>query len=175
MILIGLGANLIHPVYGAPVHTLEAAVSKIGTFCQVEKRSSWYESAPVPLSDQPWFVNGVIAVSSDLSLSEFLQKLHEVERIFGRVRKQKWEARVLDLDLLAFHDLITENQSQDAGPVVPHPRMTERAFVVAPLAEILPDWRFPGTQMTARDFLEKLPEEQDFNILSDVQKGGEGL
>ncbi len=166
MILIGLGANLLHPIYGEPVKTLAAAVAEIGTFCQVEKHSSWYQSAPVPISDQPWFVNAVISVSSDLTLEEFLMKLHEVEAGFGRVRKQKWEARVLDLDLLAFHDLVTENKSQERGPVVPHPRLTERAFVVAPLAEILPDWCHPETRQTARNLLERLPNDQEFRILA---------
>ncbi|MCR9212445.1 MAG: 2-amino-4-hydroxy-6-hydroxymethyldihydropteridine diphosphokinase [Proteobacteria bacterium] len=174
MILIGLGANLLHPVYGEPVSTLKAAIEEIGGFCTVEKCSSWYQSAPVPMSDQPWFVNAVIAVSSDLSLEDFLQKLHGVERSFGRIRKQKWEARVLDLDLLAYNDLVTKNESQDVGPVVPHPRLSERAFVVAPLAEILPDWRHSKTGEPASELLKKLPEDQEFRILpNDGEAGGE--
>ena len=165
MVIIGLGANLTHPEYGEPVNTLAAALIEIGEFCHITKQSSWYYSAPVPVSDQPWFVNAVVAGQTDHSLEEFIRALHDVERKFGRIRRMKWEPRLIDLDLLSYDDIVTENRSQEAGPVVPHPRISERAFVLAPLAEILPDWRCPESQLTATEMLENIPDHQEFRIL----------
>jgi 2-amino-4-hydroxy-6-hydroxymethyldihydropteridine diphosphokinase len=165
VILIGLGANLVHPEFGAPINTLAAAVAEIGKTLPVVSRSRWYSSAPVPHSDQPWFVNAVVQIKSDLSLYETLDFLHSVEKFFGRVRERKWEARVLDIDLLVFEDVITENKDQKIGPVVPHPFIQDRAFVLAPLAEIAPDWRHPVFKKRAQEMLENLPRKQEFRVL----------
>ncbi|MEH6547110.1 MAG: 2-amino-4-hydroxy-6-hydroxymethyldihydropteridine diphosphokinase, partial [Sneathiella sp.] len=136
MILIGLGANLHHPIYGSPVETIKAAIQALNGLFDVQKQSSLYQSAPVPISDQPWFTNAVIGVSASTTLKETLKVLHNIEEEFGRVRKLTWEARVLDLDLLTFCDEITENKDQRVGPVVPHPLLAERRFVLAPILEI---------------------------------------
>lgn len=165
MILIGLGANLDHPEFGSPIHTLLAAVTEIGKNYPVIRHSSWYSSAPVPSSDQPWFVNAVISISSDSKLGTTLETLQNIEKKFGRIRREKWEARVLDLDLLAFNGEITDNQNQSDGPVVPHPLMQYRAFVLAPIAEIAPEWRHPVSGISALELLKILPESQEFKIL----------
>ncbi|MEX1036648.1 MAG: 2-amino-4-hydroxy-6-hydroxymethyldihydropteridine diphosphokinase, partial [Sneathiella sp.] len=151
MILIGLGANMPHPEHGDPVNTLAAAVREIAGFTSLIRQSSWYRTAPVPMSDQPWFANAVISIATDMTVDELLATLHGIEHDFGRARRQKWEARVLDLDLLAFHDLITENRDQDTGPVLPHPRLQERAFVLAPIAEIAPEWHHPVSKIRAAE------------------------
>ncbi|MEP3245349.1 MAG: 2-amino-4-hydroxy-6-hydroxymethyldihydropteridine diphosphokinase [Sneathiella sp.] len=166
MILVGMGANLEHPVYGAPLNSLEEAVrvlKKQGV--KIIRQSSWYRTEPVPVSDQPWFVNAVLAVETKLDMPSFLSFLHEVEQGFGRVRDIKWEARVLDLDLLAYHEEITENTDQAAGGVVPHPFMQERAFVLAPLCEILPDWQHPLLKHSASELLAALGEPPAFEIV----------
>lgn len=149
MILIGLGANLPHPVHGEPVGTLRAAIACIDEFAPVERRSSWYRSAPVPLSDQPWFVNAVISVRTDLSSLDLERRLHEVEAAFGRVRRERWAARLLDLDLLDYDGEVTENRDQTAGLVLPHPEIEARLFVLAPLAEIAPEWCHPVSGKSA--------------------------
>ena len=165
MILIGLGANIPHPELGDPVNTLTEAVRKLAKSIQISRQSSWYRSAPVPISDQPWFVNGVISIETEMAATAVLNFLHGIEREFGRFRRQKWEARVLDLDLLTFHDQVSENQDQLAGAVLPHPYIQDRAFVLAPIMEIAPEWHHPVSGKCARDLLEMLPSEQAFDVI----------
>jgi len=123
----------------------------------VVRRSAWFRSAPVPLSDQPWFVNGVIAVSTARSPEDLLQDLHAIENEYGRVRVQRNESRTLDLDLLAYNDQVLE---VPGGLVVPHPRIAERAFVLLPLADVAPQWRHPVTGRNAAEMLADLPPGQ---------------
>ncbi len=166
MILVGMGANLDHPVHGEPVNSLKAAIRELEKKqVKIIRQSSWYRTAPVPVSDQPWFVNAVLYVSTERSAGELLSLLHEVEREFGRIRDVKWEARVLDLDLLSYDTVVTDNRDQADGNVVPHPHMQERAFVLAPLAEIAPDWRHPTLDRTAKELLALLDTEQEFEIV----------
>ncbi|MFZ0693869.1 MAG: 2-amino-4-hydroxy-6-hydroxymethyldihydropteridine diphosphokinase [Alphaproteobacteria bacterium] len=141
MILIGVGSNLPSPKFGTPLQTCEAALAELQKRGGVvSRRSRWYESAPVPVSDQPWFVNAVAAVETDLSPDVLLSLLHEIESGFGRVRRIRDEARILDLDLLIYNDLVTQRP-----PILPHPRMHQRSFVLLPMAELAPDWRHPAS------------------------------
>ncbi|WP_214646492.1 2-amino-4-hydroxy-6-hydroxymethyldihydropteridine diphosphokinase [Sneathiella litorea] len=165
MILIGLGANMPHPDHGDPLNTLTEVVRRLRKIADISRQSSWYRSAPVPASDQPWFVNAVLSVETELPAPELLNLLHGVEREFGRIRRQKWEPRVLDVDLLTYRDLVTVNQDQRAGPVLPHPYMHERAFVLAPIAEIAPEWRHPVSKLQATELLEMLSSDQPFDIV----------
>jgi 2-amino-4-hydroxy-6-hydroxymethyldihydropteridine diphosphokinase len=109
------------------------------------------------VSDQPWFVNGVIAVETFLPPADLLGLLHDVEAEFGRTRTVRNEARVLDLDLLAYDD---EVSSEASVPVLPHPRLHERAFVLLPMADIAPDWRHPVTGAGIADLISALPADQ---------------
>jgi 2-amino-4-hydroxy-6-hydroxymethyldihydropteridine diphosphokinase len=139
MIVVALGANLPSPTHGGPRETLEAALVALDRAgLRVVARSAWYESAPVPASDQPWFVNGVAVVTSPLSAADVLATLHRIEAAFGRVRSEANAPRVLDLDLLAYDDRVSTD-----WPLLPHPRLHERAFVLRPLADVAPDWRHP--------------------------------
>jgi len=139
MILIGIGANLPSEA-GSPVETCAAALAALEERgVKVLKRSPWYESAPVPVSDQPWYINGVAEVSWAGTASELLAILHDVEAWFGRVRGAVNAARSLDLDLLAFHDQVKATDP----PILPHPRLHERAFVLLPLRDIAPSWTHP--------------------------------
>ena len=159
MIFIGLGANLDSPQHGPPVDTLAAALGAIASpDCRVLRRSSWYRSAPVPRSDQPWFVNGVAELETDLGPDELLAWLHRIEDAFGRVRTGKDAPRVLDLDLLLYHDLVTE---PPRAAVVPHPRMTERAFVLLPLRELVPDWIDFRSGRSIGALIGQLPPDQE--------------
>lgn len=148
MILIALGANLATERYGPPEKGLGAALCALeDKGIRVVRRSRWYRSAPVPPSDQPWYVNGVAVIETDQSPAELLACLLEVERSFGRRRTERNEARVLDLDLLAYDERVEHDLS--AGLTLPHPRMHERAFVLSPLSEIAPDWSHPVLERSA--------------------------
>lgn len=139
MIFIGVGANLPSS-HGSPRETCEQAIEAMAAAgVRIVARSRWYETAPVPVSDQPWFVNGVVAVETSAKPAELLQILHDIEARFGRVRRERNEARVLDLDLLAYDDRVDPGPT----PILPHPRMHERAFALLPLADLAPGWRHP--------------------------------
>lgn len=158
MILIGLGANLPSPSFGPPQKTLDAATASFGSFgISVTARSAFYQSAPVPASDQPWYVNRVVRVETGLAPKALLETLHEIERRFGRVRADANAPRVLDLDLIAYGERVT---GADGWPVLPHPRMHERAFVLLPLAEIAPRWRHPASGAAVADLVAALPPGQ---------------
>ena len=153
MILIGLGANL-PSTSGPPRATCEAALGRMeAEGLRILARSAWYESAPVPISDQPGFTNGVAHVASALPPVDLLRLLHKIEATFGRVRGRKNAARSLDLDLLAYGDLA----STDPRSHLPHPRLHERAFVLWPLREIAPEWRHPVSGLTVQQLIDRLP------------------
>jgi 2-amino-4-hydroxy-6-hydroxymethyldihydropteridine diphosphokinase len=155
MILIGLGANLASPEFGEPPQSLEASLRLIAARgARIVARSRWYRSAPVPPSGQPWFVNGVAAVETSLEPAALLQVLHDVEARFGRIRRERNEARILDLDLLAYEDRVS---AEGETPVLPHPRLHERAFVLRPLAEIAPQWQHPRLGLGVSTMLAALP------------------
>jgi 2-amino-4-hydroxy-6-hydroxymethyldihydropteridine diphosphokinase len=158
VIFIALGSNLFSDAYGSPEDICVAAIEALEQRgISITARSRWFRTAPVPVSDQPWFVNGVIAVETLLPPEELLGLLHEVEAEFGRTRKIRNEARILDLDLIAYHDQVTTGPE---GPILPHPRAHERAFVLLPLADIDPDWRHPVTGAAVADLIAALPGDQ---------------
>src|SRR5689334_11276919 len=108
-ILVAIGANLPSPSHGPPRATCEAALAElVHRSLRIVNRTRWYESAPVPLTDQPWYVNGVVAIETSLSPESLLALLHEVERLFGRERREVNAARILDLDLLAYGNLVRQ-------------------------------------------------------------------
>ncbi len=127
--------------------------------------SPWYRTAPVPVSDQPWFVNGVALVGTELDPSALLKALLDVEVFFGRVRNKANAARVLDLDLLDYRGKIS---NEGASPALPHPRMQQRKFVLCPLADLAADWRHPITHKTAADLLEALKPGQETERMEDA-------
>ena len=137
---VALGANL-----GDPIATVRAAFEALRGVAGTRfiAASSLYRSAPVGLHDQPDFINAVAALEVDdavLPASTFLDTLFAIEASFGRVRSTRNAPRTLDLDLLLFGDTARHS----AGLTLPHPRMVERAFVLAPLAEIAPALVIPG-------------------------------
>ena len=158
-IFIGLGANLSHERYGPPRQTLEAALGELGRRgLRVVRVSPWYRSAPVPPSDQPWFVNGVAEVESDLPADAVLAALHAVEAAFGRARTVPNAARAIDLDLLDYRGTVAPGGPGKA--TLPHPRLAGRAFVLRPLADLAPDWRHPVTGQPIATLIEALPADQ---------------
>lgn len=139
-IFIGVGANLTPDGYDSPRAGCSAALDRLADYgIDLVAMSRWYESAPVPMSDQPWYLNAVAMATTSLAAAETLACLHEIEAKFGRVRGVRNAARVLDLDLIDFGGLV----NCEPGLLLPHPRMHERAFVLRPLQELAPDWRHP--------------------------------
>lgn len=156
MILIGIGSNLAS-VAGPPIATCtQALVHLMSLGVNVVSRSPWYETAPVPVSDQPWFANGVVEVTTNLEPLALLDVLQAVEAEFGRVRGEKDAARTLDLDLLAYNHVIFDNPRL----ILPHPRLHERAFVLFPLRDLAPNWRHPRLGLTAMEMADRLPPGQ---------------
>ena len=134
MILIGLGSNLPHPQIGPPETVLRVAIKEIhAKVGAVQRISPFLSTEPVPKSDQPWYQNAVCEIESALQPADLLAGLHEIEAAFGRVRSVRNAARILDLDLLIYHDRI----DPIGPPILPHPRMFERDFVMEPLGWIL--------------------------------------
>jgi 2-amino-4-hydroxy-6-hydroxymethyldihydropteridine diphosphokinase len=163
MILIGLGANLPSPA-GAPAATFAAALDALGeNGVRILARSRRYRTAPVPASGQPDFLNGVVSVATTLGPGDLLALLHRIEARFGRVRGVPNAARSLDLDLLAYGDRV---MSDPAGPILPHPRLHERAFVLLPLRDVAPGWRHPLLGRTVEEMIAALPPRQEATPLS---------
>jgi 2-amino-4-hydroxy-6-hydroxymethyldihydropteridine diphosphokinase len=135
--VIGLGANL-----GDPVAQLRAAIAAIGRLAEtrVVATSSFYRTAPVGYAAQPDFVNAAVSIETTLAPRALLDGLKSIELAAGRARTFKDAPRTLDLDILLFDDLVRH----EAGLTIPHPRMHERAFALAPLVEIEPDAVIPG-------------------------------
>ena len=145
MILIGLGSNLPHPEIGPPAHVLRAAIGRIHAQCgKVRRISRFLSTEPVPKSDQPWYQNAVCEIESPFSAKDLLARLHEIEAEFGRVRTVQNAARILDLDLLIYHDEV----DPIGPPILPHPRMFERDFVMVPLGDVVDAGAVKATHTT---------------------------
>lgn len=137
--LIGLGANL-----GERKANLLRAWKLLGETSGVTtlRISRFYETEPVTLSpeiEQPMYLNAVGLLETEMSARELLRILLAIEEKLGRARTERWAARTVDLDLLLFGDLVVQSDEL----TVPHPRMTERCFVLEPAAEIVPDMLHP--------------------------------
>ncbi len=150
--LIGLGSN-IEPRQAHLDKAREALLATPGI--EVVAMSSIRETTPVgPVTDQPAFLNAALELLTTLSPRVLLELLLDIERMFGRdrVADRRWGPRTLDLDLLMYGELVID----DPGLMVPHPRLTERRFVLEPLADLVPDLIVPGTGATVAEHLGRL-------------------
>lgn len=171
--LVALGSNL--PFAGlAPRGIVEAAMEEVAGLGAAAARSRLWRSPAWPPGG-PDYVNAAMRLETALGPEELLQGLHAIEARFGRGRAARWGARTLDLDLLAWGDLVRpdaetqaswralspERQGREAPDrlILPHPRMQERGFVLAPLAELAPGWRHPLTGRSVAAMLAGLPPE----------------
>ena len=148
--LVSFGANL-----GEPARQIKEAVARLRENKKIrfQKASSFYLTEPVGPVPQPPFVNAVAEWATELEPEEVLEILLRVEREMGRERTLRWGPRAIDLDLLLFSDRIVEIP----GLNVPHPRMHERRFILAPLAEVAPEAVDPRTGKSAAELLAGLP------------------
>ncbi len=151
---VGLGSNL-----DRPLEQLSAAGMKLATVGEVQARSSIYLTEPVGgPPNQPLYLNAVLVLAPGARLDRpeaLLEALLEIERGQGRVRRERWGARSLDLDLLSVGGRIVDRPQL----TLPHPRMMGRAFVLAPLCEVAPGWRHPVTAEGACEALERVGSE----------------
>jgi len=149
---IGLGSNI------EPKQThLDSAREALAAASDIEvvSMSKIRETAPVgPVVNQSAFLNAVIEVRTSLSPRELLDSLLNIECLLGRDRtaERRWGPRTLDLDLLMYGDLVID----EPGLIVPHPRLTERQFVLEPLTDLVPDLIVPGTDATVAEHLGRL-------------------
>ena len=140
----------------------QALVRLNGGGIRLKRASSLLVSAPFGVTDQPVFVNAVAEVDSALEPGPLLTRLHLIERQAGRRRTLRWGPRTLDLDLVDYHGRV---QPPPARPVLPHPGIAERIFVLAPIAEIAPRWRHPVTRQTAAAMLRRLDPAGEGGLL----------
>lgn len=154
---IGIGSNMGNP----SANCLEAMgrIEEIGDV-EIMSRSSLYRSAPVGLTEQGWFVNCVIGIATSLPPLPLLKKLMAIEDVMGRVRKEKWGGRVIDLDILLYGNKIIREE----GLTIPHPLMHERGFVLIPLEEIAPDIPHPILDMSISCVADMVRDQEVFRI-----------
>jgi len=118
--------------------------------------SAFYETQPVEVPDQPWFLNCVAAIETGKTPRELLQLALHIEAAMGRLRMRDKGPRKIDIDILLFGDLVVD----EPGLKIPHPSMHHRRFVLEPLAEIAPEARHPALGKTAQELLSELPGGQ---------------
>ena len=136
---IAMGANLKSDLNLTLKENLEIALNMFqGYDLNILKVSNWYKTQPIPISNQPWFINAVIKISTKKSPKELLETLQTIEKLFGRKRNILNGPRTLDLDIIDYNGLIENND-----PILPHPRMHIRKFVLIPLQDIEPNWVHP--------------------------------
>ena len=176
MIIIGLGSNLTTENYATSKEILEAAITSLREKgVKIIKISNFYETEPVPKSNQPWFVNAAIRVATSQCPEELLNTLHGIENELGRVRKERWEARIIDLDLLCYNDRVFPNlkewqenniQKMPEGAIIPHARLHERDFVLIPMNDVAGDWMHPVFRKNTQNMLEDLDSVGIVRLLS---------
>ena len=166
MALIGVGANMPGLDGLAPLETCKRAVARLDLFPRMGlyALSRWYLTAPVPPSGQPDYVNAVAALRIEpgaaVDPALLLAQLMQLEAAHGRQRSVPNAPRTLDLDIIAIDALVRAAPD----PILPHPRAHERAFVLAPLADVAPDWVHPLLKRTAAELLADL-SQQDIRTL----------
>jgi 2-amino-4-hydroxy-6-hydroxymethyldihydropteridine diphosphokinase len=154
MILIGIGANLPSPA-GAPAATLRAALADLShNDVSVIAVSPRYESLAWPDPRDPVFVNAVARIATGLSPEDLLSLLAATERRFGRSSGERNAPRPLDLDVLDY-----QGRVQSGPPALPHPRLSERGFVLVPLRDVAPGWRHPESGLVVDALIDALPAE----------------
>jgi 2-amino-4-hydroxy-6-hydroxymethyldihydropteridine diphosphokinase len=159
-IYLGLGSNL-----GDRRASLDAAVAALPPAASVLRRSPIYETAPWGYTDQPAFLNQVLEAETDLAPLALLSKLKKIERQLGRQTRFLNGPREIDIDILLYDDLVFYEGSLQ----IPHPRLHERAFILAPLTDLAPELKIPGQELSVQEYLAQL-DRSGIVIVDDTAK-----
>ncbi len=173
---IALGSNLNLEGFSSQDLIKKAIIEFGKSNLQVQAISRFYKNPAFPIGSGPDFVNAAIKVRTHEKAINIMDKLHAIEKKFGRSRGKRWGERTLDLDLIAFgqsikpnksvylywHDLNQENQIHEVPSdlILPHPRMHERAFVLIPMLDIAPNWTHPVLMKNTRQLCDNLSNEE---------------
>ena len=170
-----LGANLPSK-FGDSVATLQLCIESIKSEPTIElmSQSKWYESESFPDNSKPIFVNVGIKIISNLNPYQILKIIDVIEKDFGRLRKNRWDSRVCDIDIIYCNKQIIPNPnilekwmsmkieeqliSTPNTLILPHPRIQDRLFFLCPLNELSPNWRHPILGKTAKEILDSIPQ-----------------
>lgn len=156
-IIIGIGGNIKSDDGSHPIHVAMKAINSLENYSiQVIEQSSWYESEPIPKSNQPNFFNCIVFANTILNELDVLKVLHKIEHTLGRRRKTVNEPRVIDLDLIDYSNKILSNKEI----IIPHPRAHTRRFVMEPLAELDPNWVHPILKTNVYKILKKINNQK---------------
>jgi 2-amino-4-hydroxy-6-hydroxymethyldihydropteridine diphosphokinase len=148
---LSLGSNL-----GDRAANLRAAITQLSAAGRLVAVSGMYETQPVEVPDQPWFVNCVAAIETDFTARELLDLALSIEAAMGRLRMREKGARNIDIDVVLFGELVVD----EPGLKIPHPAMHRRRFVLEPLVEIAPEVRHPESGKTASEMLAEFADGQ---------------
>jgi 2-amino-4-hydroxy-6-hydroxymethyldihydropteridine diphosphokinase len=151
IVYLSLGSNL-----GERAENLRTAIARLRDLGEVVAVSSFYETEPVEVASQPWFMNCAVKLDTEKMPRQLISGILNLEQDMGRQRKQPKGPRAIDLDILLFGGSIVEMK----GLTIPHPRMHERRFVLEPLAEIAADIRHPVLKYSIRELRDALPPGQ---------------
>jgi 2-amino-4-hydroxy-6-hydroxymethyldihydropteridine diphosphokinase len=158
---IGIGSNI-----GNSHHNCLDAVKRIGLIpgCDLKRLSNLFLTEPIGVEGQDWYINGVAEIETGILPHDLLKYLLGIESDMGRVRKEKWESRVIDLDILIYGEEVINDENLK----VPHPFMHERRFVMSPISELAPDLIHPVIGKTMTELLKEIPEaEQEIKLIKE--------
>jgi 2-amino-4-hydroxy-6-hydroxymethyldihydropteridine diphosphokinase len=159
IVYLSLGSNL-----GDRAANLRTALDELGELGSVDAVSSFYETEPVELAAQPWFLNCAAKLDTEKMPRQLIAGILAIEQSMGRQRRQKNGPRIIDIDILLFGTSVIDVPSL----TVPHPKLHERRFVLEPLVEIAPDVRHPVFKRTMRELRDALPAGQTMRRIAET-------
>ena len=157
LVYLSLGSNL-----GDRAANLNDAIARLKKIGDIVAASSSYETEPVEVTAQPWFLNCVVALETEKMPKQLLTAILDIEQQMGRRRSQQKGPRIIDIDILLFGSSVVDTKNL----TIPHPTLHERRFVLEPLAEIAPDLRHPVLKRSMRELRDALPSGQSVRRLS---------